>query len=156
MMKLAVVLVAAGAMIGLQPSSRVSNVRYRPELLIQLSVSDLDRAIRFYTDVLGFELTERRDDLRFAHLDTNVPGLQIGLNAVAEPKGTGSAVLNISVVEVAAARQVLEARGVSFRGATVIIPGKVALAAFADPDGNLLRLAGPPPIPNPQSLIPNP
>lgn len=34
-----------------------------------------------------------------------------------------------------------------FRGETVIIPGKVALAAFADPDGNLLRLAGPPPRP---------
>ena len=153
-MRLAVVLVATGALIGLQPSVRGGELRYRPELLIQLSVSDLDRAISFYTEVLGFELTERRDDLRFAHLDTNVPGLQIGLNAVAEPKGTGSAVLNISVVDVTAARRVLEARGVPFRGETVIIPGKVALAGFADADGNLLRLAGPPP--NPQSPIPNP
>jgi catechol 2,3-dioxygenase-like lactoylglutathione lyase family enzyme len=117
-------------------------------LLIQLSVGDLNRAIRFYTDVLGFELTERRDDLKFAHLDTNVPGLQIGLNAMDDPTGTGGAVLNISVVDVAAARALLERRGVSFRGKTVFIPGKVALAAFADPDGNLLRLAGPP-IPNP-------
>jgi catechol 2,3-dioxygenase-like lactoylglutathione lyase family enzyme len=143
-MKLGLVIVAAGALIGFQPSGRAGDLKYRPELLIQMSVSDLDRAIRFYSDVLGFELTERRDDLRFAHLETNVPGLQIGLNAVADPRGTGGAMLNISVVDVAAARKVLEARGVPFRGNTVIIPGKVALAAFADPDGNLLRLAGPP------------
>jgi len=148
-MKLGLVIVAAGALIGFQPSGRAADLKYRPELLIQMSVSDLDRAIRFYTDVLGFELTERRDDLRFAHLETNVPGLQIGLNAVADPRGTGGAMLNISVVDVAAARKVLEARGVPFRGTTVIIPGKVALAAFADPDGNLLRLAGPPKPPNP-------
>ena len=120
-------------------------VDYRPELLVQLGVSNLDRAIRFYTTVLGFELTERRDDLKFAHIQTNVPGLQIGLNEIADPKGTGSAVLNISVKDVAVARKALEARGVVFRGETVVIPGKVALAQFADPDGNTLRLAGPVP-----------
>jgi predicted enzyme related to lactoylglutathione lyase len=120
-------------------------VNYRPELLIQLGVLDLDRSIAFYTKVLDFELTERREDLRFAHLDTNVPGLQIGLNAVADAKGSGSTVLNISVVDVAASRKLLESRGVTFRGETVIIPKKVALAQFADPDGNTLRLAGPPP-----------
>lgn len=62
------------------------SIEYRPSLLIQLSVPDLDRAISFYTTILGFTMTERRDDLRFAHLDTHVPGLQIGLNAVPEPK----------------------------------------------------------------------
>jgi CreA protein len=120
-------------------------VEYRPTLLIQLGVKDLDRAIRFYTDVLGFELAERRDDLQFAHLDTNVDGLQIGLSQQSEPKGSGSVLLNIGVKDVAAARAALEARGVVFRRPTVVIPGKVALAEFADPDGNLLRFAGPPP-----------
>jgi catechol 2,3-dioxygenase-like lactoylglutathione lyase family enzyme len=125
--------------------ARQAAVEYRPELLVQLGVSNLDRAIRFYTRVLGFELTERRDDLKFAHIATNVPGLQIGLNEIADPSGTGSAVLNISVKDVSVARKTLEARGIVFRGETVVIPGKVALAPFADPDGNALRLAGPPP-----------
>jgi hypothetical protein len=40
---------------------------------------------------------------------------------------------------------VLEGRGVLFRGETQIIPGKVSLAMFADPDGNALQLAGPAP-----------
>jgi catechol 2,3-dioxygenase-like lactoylglutathione lyase family enzyme len=120
-------------------------IQYRPTLLIQLAVANLDRAIVFYTETLGFEMTERRNDLKFAHIATNVPGLEIGLNEVADPKGTGSAVLNIGVADVVAARRTLEARGVVFKGETVIIPGKVALVTFADPDGNTLRFAGPPP-----------
>jgi catechol 2,3-dioxygenase-like lactoylglutathione lyase family enzyme len=120
-------------------------IAYRAGLLVQIGVASLDRAIAFYTGTLGFTLTERRNDLKFAHVDTNVPGLQIGLNETAAPKGSGSIVLNISVVDVVSTRRQLEARGLKFRGETVIIPGKVALAEFADPDGNLLRFAGPPP-----------
>ena len=98
-MKRLSVLVLTIAMYGTcEPAqARQSAVEYRPELLVQLGVSNLDRAIRFYTTVLGFELTERRDDLKFAHIATNVPGLQIGLNEIADPRGTGSAVLNRSI-----------------------------------------------------------
>ena len=122
-----------------------NGVEYRPTLLIQLGVKDLDRAVEFYTNVLGFEVTERRDDLQFVHLSTNVDGLQIGLSQQPEPRGSGSVLLNIGVKDVAAARRSVEARGVVFRRPTVVIPGKVALAEFSDPDGNLLRFAGPPP-----------
>jgi catechol 2,3-dioxygenase-like lactoylglutathione lyase family enzyme len=119
-------------------------VAYRPDIVIQLGVADLDRAVAFYRDTLGFTVAERRDDLRFAHITSSVPGVEIGLGEVAAPKGSGSVVLNIGVADVGVARRALEAKGVAFRGETVVIPGKVALAAFADPDGNALRLAGPP------------
>jgi predicted enzyme related to lactoylglutathione lyase len=122
-----------------------AGLEYRHELLIQIGVTNLDRAIAFYTKALGFEVTERRDDLKFAHVQTNVSGLELGLNEVPKPRGSGSIVLNIGVVDVAAARRALEGRGVVFTGETVVIPGKVALAPFADPDGNVFRLAGPPP-----------
>jgi predicted enzyme related to lactoylglutathione lyase len=122
---------------------------YRPTAVYQIGVANLDRAIAFYTQTLGFTLTERRDDLKVAHIATKLPGLELGLNEVENPKGTGGAVLNIGVADVVAARRALEAQGVRFSGETVIIPGKVALAGFADPDGNVLRLAGPPP-PRPQ------
>ena len=135
------------ALCGPCPAARAERqqaIAYEPGLLIQFGVSNLDRSIAFYTNTLGFELTERRNDLKFAHIQTNVPGLQIGLNEVPDPKGSGSVVLNINVKDVTVARRQLEGRGVAFRGETVVIPGKVALAQFADPDGNVLRFAGPP------------
>lgn len=121
-----------------------AGVTYRPDLVIQLGVSNMDRSIAFYQDTLHFKVSERRDDLQFAHVETNVPGVELGLDRVPAPKGSGSVVLNIGVVHVGNARRALEAKGVAFQGKTVVIPGKVALAGFLDPDGNVLRLAGPP------------
>jgi predicted enzyme related to lactoylglutathione lyase len=118
---------------------------YRPSVVLQLGVADLDKSIAFYEQALGFKTVERRDDLQFAHVETNVPGLQLGLSAGSALKGTGAAIVNISVADVTSARKLLESRGVVFTGPTQIIPGKVALAGFRDPDGNQLRLAGPPP-----------
>lgn len=120
-------------------------VAYREVLLVQIGVKDLDRAVRFYNEMLGFVILERRDDLKFVHLATNVEGLQIGLNEQEEPLGSGSVLLNLGVADVAAARRALETKGVVFSRPTVVIPGKVMLAEFADPDGNRLRFAGPPP-----------
>ena len=118
---------------------------YRPSVVLQIGVADLDKSIAFYDQVLGFKTVERRDDLQFAHVETNVPGLQLGLSSGSTQKGTGAAIINISVADVVSARKLLESRGVTFTSPTQIIPGKVALAGFRDPDGNQLRLAGPPP-----------
>ncbi len=138
-------LVALGTLATAQNRPRPpEGIEYRPNLLVQLGVSDLDRSIAFYRDMLGFVVTERRDDLEFAHLATNVPDLEIGLSRQDHPKGSGSVLLNIGVADARAARRALEAKGVAFRSPTLEIPGKVVLAEFADPDGNLLRFAGPP------------
>jgi CreA protein len=118
-------------------------IGFKPELLIQLDVASLDRSIEFYTKKLGFTLTERRDDLKFAHLMTSVPGVQIGIGEVASPQPKG-VVLNFEVTNTDAGRRALEAAGVVFQGETLLIPGKVKLAGFLDPDGHRLRLAGPP------------
>jgi catechol 2,3-dioxygenase-like lactoylglutathione lyase family enzyme len=136
---LAVVAVSVAAMRLSSPG-----VEYRSSLVVQMGETNLDRAIAFYRDTLGFTVTERRDDLKFAHIASNVSGVEFGLSEAPAPLGSGSTVLNIGVAHVGDARRALEAKGVAFRGQTVVIPGKVALAAFADPDGNVLRLAGPP------------
>src|SRR5262245_54768640 len=137
---------AAGLVVvlGMALHAQSGNVAYRPNVVVQLGVSDLDRSIRFYERVLEFKVRERRDDLEFAHVATNVPGLEIGLSRGGSV-GTGGAIVNLSVGDVVSARRLLESRGVTFSGPTQVIPGKVALAGFADPDGNRLRLARPPP-----------
>jgi predicted enzyme related to lactoylglutathione lyase len=127
------------------PAWAQDDVHYRPSVVVQLNVADLGKAIDWYEHVLGFKTVERRDDLKFAHVETNVPGLQLGLGEGGALTGTGAVVVNFSVYDVGAARKLLESRGVVFTGPTQVIPGKVALAGFKDPDGNQLRLAGPPP-----------
>lgn len=118
-------------------------LRWEPSLLIQLQVADLDRSIRFYEQTLGFTITERRDDLRFAHVDCGLNGLHLGLSAGgSHPPSAGSIVLNFGVTgDIEAARRELEAKGAVFVGPTVVIAGKVRLAEFKDPDGYRLRLA---------------
>ena len=138
-----VLLVSGPALTSASQSS--TSITYRRTVVMQLGVSNLDKAVSFYTDVLEFKLTEKRDDLKFAHNQTNVTGLEIGLSEGSTLSGTGAAVINIGVADVVAARTLLESRGVKFSGPTQVIPGKVSLAGFTDPDGNRLRLAGPPP-----------
>ena len=59
------------------------------------------------------------------------------------PPDPGTLTLNLGVRgDVDDARRTLEARGIVFKGPTVVIPGKVRLAEFSDPDGYRLRLAG--------------
>ena len=147
MRRKAVVAVIGGLMVaaggGWIAADQAPKVGFKPELLIQLDVASLDRSIEFYTKKLGFRLTERRDDLKFAHIATSVPGVQIGLGEVQSPQPKGI-VLNFEVANTDAGRRALEAAGVVFQSETLLIPGKVKLAGFLDPDGHRLRLAGPP------------
>jgi predicted enzyme related to lactoylglutathione lyase len=122
-----------------------TGLQFRPDLTLQIPVSDLSRSIAFYERTLGFTVSERRDDLKFAHVSTNVPGLDLGLSEVADAPIRSGMVLNFGVKDVAEGRRALESRGIVFVGPTQVIPGKVALAEFKDPDGHRLRLAGPPP-----------
>ena len=138
---LTLALMAAGTADGAPQPGRLE---YRPQVVVQIAVRDLDRAIRFYVETLEFTLTERRDDLGFAHIQTNAPGLELGLSTTDADTRNGASIVNMSVTDVAAARALLESRGVTFSGPTQTIPGKVSLAGFTDPDGNRLRLAGPP------------
>jgi catechol 2,3-dioxygenase-like lactoylglutathione lyase family enzyme len=144
-MALAAMILAARPLADQAPSTAATaGVQYRPSLLVQLQVSDLDRSVRFYADTLGFEVTERRDDLQFVHLSCGLEGLQLGLSGGgAAPPSPGTVTLNFGVRgDIEKARRALEAKGVVFKGPTVVIPGKVRLAEFRDPDGYRIRLAG--------------
>ena len=110
--------------------------------VVTIYVSDMDRAVRFSTDVLGFRLTERHGN-HWASLDGG-PGLTIGLHpATAEvPAGRqGSIALGLYLEgPIREAVNQLTARGVQFSG-PVIDDKALSLAFFGDPDGNPLYLA---------------
>jgi catechol 2,3-dioxygenase-like lactoylglutathione lyase family enzyme len=108
-----------------------------------LLVSDVDRAVRFYVETLGFKL-RRRDGSHWAEVDAG-GGLVLGLHLV-QPGGTkpgahGSISVGLDVNQpIAEVVAVLANRGVEFHGPVREEAG-VKLAFFGDPDGNALYLA---------------
>jgi len=105
-------------------------------------VTDMDRAVAFYTETLGLDLVYRAGE-HWASVTAG--GFEIGLH----PAGahtpaagtTGAVTVGLSVDEpIDRVVAVLLARGVTFRG-PVVDDGPVKLAFFTDPDGNELYLA---------------
>ncbi len=117
-----------------------SDLGWEPSLLIQLAVSDLDRSITFYTEVLGFELEARQNEISWARLTFGIDAVVLGIGE-REALGSGSVSLNFGVDDIEAARSILENRGIEFDGPVLTVPGIVKLAEFEDPDGNRIRLA---------------
>ncbi|MCH7591983.1 MAG: VOC family protein [Planctomycetes bacterium] len=118
-----------------------SAMGYEGSLLVQLGVADLDRAVKFYRDVMDFDVDLRDDELGWAKMSPGIPGLRVGLGTGPKNTGSGTVSMNFGVEDIEAARKLLESRGVKFLRPTVTIPGVVKLADFKDPDGNRIRLA---------------
>jgi len=99
-------------------------------------VSDMEKSIAFYRDVLGFRLTSRDYVARF-----EIDGVLFEL--VPNPAGnvlpgTGNARLSLGVSDIQQATRELQARGVT---TTSIKPEPGGLLSyFRDPDGNELCL----------------
>jgi catechol 2,3-dioxygenase-like lactoylglutathione lyase family enzyme len=111
--------------------------------VVTIYVSDMDRAVQFYTEALGFTLKERYGN-HWASIDGG-PGLTIGLHpATAEvPAGRqGSIALGLYLsAPIDDAVKTLSARGVRFTGPVINDDNMLSLAFFTDPDGNSLYLA---------------
>jgi catechol 2,3-dioxygenase-like lactoylglutathione lyase family enzyme len=99
-------------------------------------VSDLDRSIPFYRDILGFRLLSRDKVARF-----ELDGVLFELVPCSTPVGStqnGNARLCLKVENVAAALAQLQASGVRVHAPEN--QGTGILGRFQDPDGNELCL----------------
>ncbi len=109
---------------------------------VTVYVSNMDQAVRFYTEVLGLKLAYRFGN-HWASVEAG-RGLTIGLHPASPemPAGRSGSIsigleLTGSIHEALAA---LKAKGVKFDGP--VNEGKAgAFAGFRDPDGNPLYLA---------------
>ena len=99
-------------------------------------VKDMDKAIAFYRDVLGFPLKSRDYVARF-----DVDGVLFELVPAHESEsitGPGNARLSLGVSDISAAVRYLESRGVMASAPKQEVGGMLSL--FHDPDGNELCL----------------
>jgi predicted enzyme related to lactoylglutathione lyase len=108
--------------------------------IVWFPVSDVGRAVDFYSGTLGLDVTQQEDE--WAELEVN--DLRIGLNARESEGGTGGGVLAFQPSDgVEDAVEELEAAGVEFPDGITEHPwGRIA--SFHDPDGNDLQLYEPP------------
>ena len=104
------------------------------------SVKDLDKAIQWYTDALGFTHLYTKEEMGWCEMATPIKGVNMGLSQVEVVEPKGGATLTWGVKDIDKARAALESKDVAFDGETMRIPGMVALATFYDPDGNKMML----------------
>jgi catechol 2,3-dioxygenase-like lactoylglutathione lyase family enzyme len=109
---------------------------------VTVYVSNMDAAVRFYSETLGLKLAYRFGD-HWASVEVG-KGLTIGLHPAStqSPAGKkGSMTIGLELSgSIQDAVKALEAKGVRFLGP--INEAKAgSFAAFEDPDGNLLYLA---------------
>jgi CreA protein len=126
-----------------QTRGAVERIGYEGGLHCDLRVTDLPRALDWYTGVLGFTVIHHVPEAGWAELQTPVDDVRVGLTAIEKiPAPGGGAVLTFNVRDIGAARRYLESRDdVRFDGETCTIEGWVRLATVFDPDGNTLMLA---------------
>ena len=99
-------------------------------------VGDLYRAVAFYVDVLGLQLSSRDAVARF-----DIDGVLFELVPSTDPAvlcGHGNARLTLEVDDIESAVEDLRAKGVPVSEVEAVSNGR--LASFEDPDGNELVL----------------
>lgn len=110
------------------------------EITLAISVSDRHASAAWYAEKLGFELLYHADDVGWSEMKTKTDGVTLGLGEQSEPQ-PGNSVPVFGILDIAAARQALEAAGVKFDGETETVEGMVSTATFYDPDNNAMMLA---------------
>jgi catechol 2,3-dioxygenase-like lactoylglutathione lyase family enzyme len=109
---------------------------------IHVSVSDVDRAVAFYKDVLGMTFLFQVPGQPMAFFDCD--GVRLYLGRPESPEFRSNPVLYFDVPDIDEAFVALGDRGVEFRDEPHVVHRTDAtelwMAAFTDPDGNNLVL----------------
>lgn len=119
--------------------------------VVPVPVSDVDRAIRFYVDKIGFHLDHDRqtsETMRVVQLTPPGSACSIvigtGMGDISEMKPGSVKSIHLVVQDVREVRDLLISRGVEVSD-VVEYPRDIRFAYFSDPDGNSWALQSFPP-----------
>jgi catechol 2,3-dioxygenase-like lactoylglutathione lyase family enzyme len=98
---------------------------------------DMDRAVAFYTEVIGLSLV-RREGSEWAELDAG--SVRFALHHTEDDGAASSGTVVLRVDDLDAARWTLEERGAVFDAFVGEVAGYARFATFRDPDGNPVQI----------------
>ena len=101
--------------------------------------TDMERAVRFYRDVLGLELV-RREGETWAQFDAGPIRFALHGAVQGRPVAPGGATAVFEVEDLDKARHFLQERGVRFDEHVGEVAGYARFATFSDPDGNTVQI----------------
>src|SRR5262245_29663596 len=87
-------------------------ISYDGGLTCSIGVTDMDRSIAWYRDVLGFTLLYRLEEIAWCELSTGVARVNVGLGQREQAGGAGGATLTFGVSDIEAGKAALDAAGV--------------------------------------------
>lgn len=109
---------------------------------IHISISDYDRALNFYRDVLGLELLFEIPAQSMAFFECN--GIRLYIGIPSSPEYHSNSFLYYNVNDIQSAYSDLEAKGVAFlhppRAVHKTEEGELWMAGFRDSEGNYAQL----------------
>ncbi len=114
---------------------------YGGGLTCSIDVTDIEVAMNWYENVLGFKKLYYLKDLGWCEMESPVAHVNVGLSQVDEMlTPSGNAILVWSVKDITQAKVELEKNNVQLDGEIHTIPAMVKLLNFSDPFGNTLML----------------
>lgn len=109
-----------------------------------ITVSDLDKAKKFFVEKLGMNLKTEDSTFGWLEFSGSQEGgsvLGVGRDDAHNPVKPGhNAIMTFKVDDIVKTKEDCEAKGVSFLGPIMEVPGHVKLVFFVDEDGNKFQL----------------
>ena len=111
----------------------------------QYQVKDFDRAKKFYSEIMGFEITwDGGTEAGWAEFALPVKGAKLGINLLREGEHRqGSGTLTMDVEDLDACKTYLKTKGVDTSDITDI-PDMVSYFNLKDPEGNPIQVVAEP------------
>jgi predicted enzyme related to lactoylglutathione lyase len=111
----------------------------------QYQVKDFDRAKKFYSEIMGFEITwDGSAEVGWAEFELPAKGAKLGINLIREGEHRqGSGTLTMDVADLAECKTYFESKGIETSDISDI-PDMVSYFNLKDPEGNPIQVVAEP------------
>lgn len=110
-----------------------------------IMVSDIQKAKKFFTEVVGLEVRADTPEFGWIELSAKDGGAALGIGQFNPECGTevkpgDNAIVTFTVTDIVAVKKEFEKKGVKIIGDIVEVPGHVKMLFFTDLDGNKFQV----------------